>query len=45
MQQVERLKKIDKLLNNIPSNLVDMSDPSSATQMNATTPRVEDIRP
>ncbi len=45
MQQIERLKKIDKLFNNIPINLADMLDPSSATQMNMPTPRVEDIRP
>ncbi len=45
MQQIDRLKKTDKLLNKIPSNLVDMSDPLSATQMNTPTLRVEDIRP
>jgi hypothetical protein len=45
MQQIERLKKIDKLLNNIPINLADMSDPPSATQMNTPLPRVENIRP
>jgi len=41
MQQIGRLKMIDKLLNKIPSNLKEMSDPS----MNTTLPRVEDIRP
>ena len=41
IQQIERLKMIDKLLNNIPSNLTEMSDPSTK----ATLPRVEDIRP
>jgi len=41
MQQIERLKMIDELLNNIPSNLTEMSDPSTK----ATLPRVEDIRP
>jgi hypothetical protein len=41
MQQIERLKMIDKLLNKIPSKLTEMSDPSTK----ATLPRVEDIRP
>ncbi len=54
MQQIEILKKIDKLLNNIPINLADMLDPPSASQlntpsprvkMNTPSPRVEDIRP
>jgi hypothetical protein len=41
IQQIERLKMIDELLNNIPSNLTEMSDPSTK----ATLPRVEDNRP
>jgi hypothetical protein len=41
MQQIERLKMIDELLNKTPSNLTEMSDPSTKT----TIPRVEDIRP
>jgi hypothetical protein len=41
MQQIERLKMIDELLNKIPSNLTEMSDPSTKTPI----PRVEDIRP
>jgi hypothetical protein len=41
IQQIERLKMIDELLNNIPSNLTEMSDPSTK----ATLPRVKDIRP
>ena len=41
MQQIERLKMIDKLLNKIPSKLTEMSDPSTK----ATLPMVEDIRP
>jgi hypothetical protein len=41
IQQIERLKMIDELLNKIPSNLAEMSDPS----MNTTLPRVDDIRP
>ena len=41
MQQIERLKMIDELLNKIPSKLTEMSDPSTK----ATLPRVEDIRP
>jgi len=41
IQQIERLKMIDVLLNKIPNNLAEMSDPS----MNTTLPRVEDIRP
>jgi len=40
-QQIERLKMIDELLNNIPSNLTEMSNPSTK----AILPRVEDIRP
>ena len=40
MQQIERLKMIDKLLNKIPSNPTEMSDPSTKTPI----PRVEDIR-
>ena len=31
MQQIERLKMIDELLNKIPSNLTEMSDPSTKT--------------
>ncbi len=41
MQQIERLKMIDELLNKIPSNLTEMLNPSTKT----TIPRVEDIRP
>ena len=41
MQQIERLKMIDELLNKIPSNLTEMSDPPTKTPI----PRVEDIRP
>jgi len=41
IQQIERLKMIDELLNKILNNLTEMSDPS----MNTTPPRVEDIRP
>jgi hypothetical protein len=41
IQQTERLKMIDELLNKIPSKLTDMLDPSTK----ATLPRVEDIRP
>ena len=41
IQKNERLKMIDELLNKIPNNLTEMSDPS----MNTTLPRVEDIRP
>jgi hypothetical protein len=40
MQQIERLKMIDELLNKIPNNLTEMSDPSTKTPI----PRVEDIR-
>ncbi len=40
MQQIERLKMIDKLLNKIPSNPTEMPDPSTKTPI----PRVEDIR-
>ena len=45
MQQIERLKTIDELLNKIPSNLAEMSDPPSTTQMKMPKSRVEDIRP
>jgi hypothetical protein len=41
MQQIERLKMIDELLNKIPSNLTEMLDPLMKTPI----PRVEDIRP
>ena len=41
MQQIERLKMIDELLNEIPSNLTEMSDPPTKTPI----PRVEDIGP
>ncbi len=41
MQQIERLKMIDELLNKIPSNLTEMSDQPTKTPI----PRVEDIRP
>jgi len=41
MQQIERLKLIDELLNKIPNNMIEMSDPSTKTPI----PRVEDIRP
>jgi hypothetical protein len=40
MQQIERLKMIDELLNKIPSKLTEMSDPSKKAAL----PRVEDIR-
>jgi hypothetical protein len=40
MQQIERLKMIDELLNKIPNNLTEMSDPPTKTPI----PRVEDIR-
>jgi hypothetical protein len=40
MQQIERLKMIDKLLNKIPSNPTEMLDPSTKTPI----PRVENIR-
>jgi len=40
MQQIERLKMIDELLNKIPSNLTEMSDPPTKTPIS----RVEDIR-
>jgi hypothetical protein len=41
IQQIERLKMIDELLNNIPNNLTEVADPSTKT----TLPRVEDITP
>jgi len=41
IQQIERLKMIDELLNNIPNNLTEVTDPSTKT----TLPRVEDITP
>ena len=45
MQQIERLKTIDELLNKIPSNLAEILDPPSTTHMKTPIPRVEDIRP
>jgi len=40
MQQIERLKMIDKLLNKIPNNPTEMSSPSTKTPI----PRVDNIR-